>query len=398
MQIVGCDDPIGPADVAGAFVRTGLPEVLGRFESERVLADTFLLGADGSGARRTWVEGAPLESGAAPVIIQRSDLSFVIEGDSIGSQILCPRGRLCAGWSSGSGTSRVSAPRRCGPSMQLLALLALGVVGCGRDSNALGDQVPVRLEIERDTVIINGPRAVHVPARLVDRTGKHLPRAQWSLSVGGDSAVRVSDGQIACAGRGDAHVAVAAAGFSHSFLVRCRPVVGFGFPPPLELALGSAPQTVRVNALGPSGAIETLLAYTLSVRDSAVVAVRGGQVHPLAVGHARVVVDFGGIATAVTAVVVDLIAADTLRLGPGEFRSWPLGAGRYEITVAPVRPHASLTALGMETEGARCVRDSRSDETIHCSVRERGGLGVRNQSTSTGGPTVRAVIRVVRVQ
>lgn len=282
--------------------------------------------------------------------------------------------------------------------MHVLALVAMGVAGCGRDSNAVVDQVPVRLEAERDTVIINGPRAVQVPARLVDQTGKSLPSAQWSLSVGGDSAVRVEDGHLLCVGRGDAHVAVAAGGFSHDFFVRCRPVVSFGFPPPLALALGGAPQAVRVNALGPSGAVETLLAYSLSVRDTAVVAVRNGRVHPIAVGRTAVVVDFGGIATAVTAVVFELIAADTLRLAPGEFRSWSLAAGRYEITVLPVQDPASMTALGMETEGAKCVRDSQSDEVIHCRVRDRGGLGVRNQSTSAAGPTVKAAIRVIRVQ
>lgn len=280
----------------------------------------------------------------------------------------------------------------------MLALVAIVLDGCGRDSSALVDRVPVRLEFERDTVIINGPRAVQVPARLVDQTGRSVPSAQWSLRVGGDSAVRVENRRLACVGRGDAHVEVAAAGFSHDFLVRCRPVVSFGFPPPLELALGSPPQTVRVNALGPSGAVETLLAYSLSVRDTAVVAVRDGQVHPIAVGRTAVVVDFGGITTAITAVVFELIAADTFRLAPGEFRSWSLGAGRYEITVAPAQDHASLTALGMETEGAKCVRDSQSDQVIHCLVRERGGLGVRNQSTSTAGPTVTAAIRVIRVQ
>ena len=282
--------------------------------------------------------------------------------------------------------------------IQAFALVAIALAGCERNAGAVVDQVPVRMELDRDTVIINGPRAVQVPARLVSQSGETLADPQWSLSVDGDSAVRVENGRLACVTRGDGHVAVAAAGFSRDLFVRCRPVVSFGFPPPLEIALEGPPQSVRVNALGPSGTVESLLAYSLSVRDSGVVAVRDGQVHPLRVGRAAIVVDFGGIATAITAKVFESIAAETLRLAPGEFRSWPLSAGRYEITVTPDQGTAWRTALAMETSGAKCVRDSQRDDVIHCLVRERGGLGVRNQSMSPAGGQVVAAIRVIRVE
>ena len=120
--------------------------------------------------------------------------------------------------------------------------------------------------------------------------------------------------------------------------------------------------------------------------------------HPLSVGRATSVVDLGGIATAVTASVFESIADDTLQLAPGEFRSWPLAAGRYEITVLPLRDAAGLRTLAMETEGAKCVRDSRSDARIHCNIRVAGGVGVRNQSTSASAHVVRALIQVRRVQ
>jgi len=282
--------------------------------------------------------------------------------------------------------------------IRAVALFALALAGCDRTASAVADQVPARLELARDTVVINGPLAVEVPARLVTRSGERLADPRWSVRVVGDSVLRVENGRLACVSRGDAQVAVAAAGFSRDIFVRCRPVVSFGFPPPLEIALGGPPQTVRVNALGPSGTVESLLAYSLSVRDSGVVAVRDGQVHPIGVGRAAVVVDFGGIATAVTATVFESIAAETLRLAPGEFRSWPLAAGRYEITVTPEQRSAWRTALAMETSGAKCVRDSQRDDVIHCVVRERGGLGVRNQSTSPRGGQVAAAIRVIRVE
>lgn len=277
-------------------------------------------------------------------------------------------------------------------------MVAIGLAGCERSVSAVADRVPARLELARDTVIINGPRAVRVPARLVNRSGQRLADPHWSLRVDGATAVRVEEGGMACVSRGDAHVAVAAAGFVRDLFVRCRPVVSFGFPPPLEMALDGPPRSVPVTALGPDGTVEPLLAYSLSVRDSGVVAVRDGRVHPIGVGRAAIVVDFGGIATSVTATVFESIAAETLRLSPGEFRSWPLAAGRYEITVTPGEGDAWRTALGIETSGAKCVRDSRRDDMIHCLVRERGGLGVRNQSTVPGGGRVVAAIRLIRVE
>jgi len=284
----------------------------------------------------------------------------------------------------------------------VLAACTTGVLACGPDAReperrrAAG--TPSRLELDRDTLVINGPSAVRVPVRLVDIEGADVPIETWDLRLAGDSVVRIRDGRIVCEGRGDATIVVTVASLERTVVVRCRPVIAFGFPPPLELALRGPALPVRVHALGPAQQREELLAFQLRTSDSSIVEIRDGLVHPLSVGRANIVVDLGGIATAVTASVFEPIADDTLNLAPGEFRSWPLAAGRYEIAVLPLRDAAGLKLLAMETEGAKCVRDSQSDALIHCNIRLAGGLGVRNQATIASGHVVRALIRVRRVE
>jgi hypothetical protein len=277
-------------------------------------------------------------------------------------------------------------------------VLATVAAGCDFKENAPLRRAPTRLEVERETVIVNGSRAVRLPVRLVDAVGAELPIEQESLTVEGDSTVQVDRGKIACSGRGDAQVSVAVGALTGRLLIRCRPVIAFGFPPPLELALGGPPQAVHVNALTASREHETLLAFDLRTADTNVIAIRDGVVHPVAVGRATVIVDFGGIATAVTAGVHEAIADDSLRLAPGEFRTWPLGPGRYEITVVPLEAPAQLESLAMETEGASCVRDIRSEDLIHCLIRSRGGIGVRNQAATASAVRVNALVRVWRIQ
>lgn len=250
-----------------------------------------------------------------------------------------------------------------------LALLGLCIGSCGREPRPDSAPTPPDLALTRDTIVVNGPAPVQVAGR-----------------------------PFTCTERGDFRLTVSAGGASREVVVRCRPVVSFGFPPPLEMALGEPPQPVTVNALGPSGAVEPLLSFTLSVRDSTVVAIEAGLARPLAVGRTAVLVDFGGISTAVPASVFQELVADTLRLTPGEFRSWPLAPGRYEIAVMPLVPSTSLTALDLTTEGASCVPDARREDLIHCLVRERGGVGVRDQRTSAKVPPAAAFMRVRMVE
>jgi len=81
------------------------------------------------------------------------------------------------------------------------------------------------------------------------------------------------------------------------------------------------------------------------------------------------------------------VVGETLRLAPGEFRSSPLAAGRYEITVTPERGNAWRTALAMETSGASCVRDSQRDDVIHLPL---ASPAVRRQLLSAMSPPLPA--------
>ena len=286
---------------------------------------------------------------------------------------------------------------RCGLDT-LLLLFTLAVAGCIGDSSAASERAPARLDVERETVVINGRRPVRVPAWLTDSFGVRLPNAPWRLSVAGESAVRASDDALRCVGSGDAVVTIAVADLSRTILVRCRLIVSFGFPPELTLELGGPPARVRVRALGPAGVAEPLLAFSARAVDSSVARIQGEMAHPVGVGRTDIVVDFGGIKTRVTANVLQTIAADTVRLSVGEFRSWSLTAGLYEISVVSVRAGVPLTTLAIETSGATCSRNPHSEDVVDCLVREHGGVGVRSTSVTADRQATDAIIRITRVQ
>ncbi len=123
---------------------------------------------------------------------------------------------------------------------------------------------------------------------------------------------------------------------------------------------------------------------------------RADSIVPIAPGSTTLEVDLGGRMGFVAVAVSALFANDTLALTAGQFRNWMLDSGRYALTVVAVSPPQELRWLEMVTDGARCLRNLRSEDTIHCVVYERGAVAVRNIGTNAASPARRAYVRIVR--
>ena len=144
------------------------------------------------------------------------------------------------------------------------------------------------------------------------------------------------------------------------------------------------------------GVRQRIVIDTILVADTTIVAAREGVLVARRVGRTLLTLAGSGVRIRSSASVTELIAADTVSLAPGEFRSWHLDSGRYEISVLPVSGPPAFAGLKMETEGAKCVRDPGSDDKIHCMVYGRGGVGVRNTASSDAGVGQRTAFHIVR--
>ena len=88
--IAGCADPLSPRDVAGVYaLRTSPPAVMDGGDVLRVLAYTLVLRADGTGERRSSIERTLADSPVPVVEVLVDDLTYRIEGRSIGVETLC---------------------------------------------------------------------------------------------------------------------------------------------------------------------------------------------------------------------------------------------------------------------------------------------------------------------
>jgi len=112
LGVAACGDPLAPRDVAGIYTLQNTPRViLGSAFSVRILADTFVLRADGTGVRRTHYEVTDTAS-TTPVREARSaGFTFRVEERAVGFLWLCPPATVCVGvrqrdWYDLSGETR----------------------------------------------------------------------------------------------------------------------------------------------------------------------------------------------------------------------------------------------------------------------------------------------------
>ena len=176
---------------------------------------------------------------------------------------------------------------------------------------------------------------------------------------------------------------------------RCFPAVRVeteSFP---VLTVGGRPIRPTLVALAADGARDTVRWRHASSSDSMVARLHGDSIVPVGAGQTTLTVHAGGLNVPLHVTVVEVVAHDSLALAPGEFRTWRLGKGRYEITMDSIGPSADFRGLELTAEGTRCARDGRTGSRVHCLVADTAAVGVRNRLGAAGG-VQRAELWIVR--
>jgi hypothetical protein len=265
-----------------------------------------------------------------------------------------------------------------------LAALTVGIAACDR-------AVPP-IAFTTDTLTIVGEEPTALP---IQRRERGRPPAITRIRLSTDSAVTWHQSRLNCRGDGDAEVTAWSREDSASLLVRCRLAAYFGGAAFGTLFTTDAPRAVRIWARLYSRDSILVAPISLTTTDTSIVRFEGVTIRPVAVGRARFVMELPGKTIRSFAEVHERIADETLTLSAGEFRTWRLGRGRYEIWMKALENSPNSAWMDITTEGARCMRDSREEDTIHCFVRDSGALAIRHLGTPDPR-TKRLGVRVVR--
>jgi hypothetical protein len=172
--------------------------------------------------------------------------------------------------------------------------------------------VPARITVGNgDTVVINSPRAVTLPVRIVDRKGDVIRRKeQVRFEVTAGSALRALGGDsIACSGAGDAHLRMSSGPISSSVVVLCRPIHSVRTDMFVELTAGGASHPLTIGGFDERREPVREIAFGVTVADSSIAFVRDGRVHPRGPGWTFLLIDMAGCQVAVHVRVHDTISS-----------------------------------------------------------------------------------------
>lgn len=261
-------------------------------------------------------------------------------------------------------------------------VLLLGLAGCA-------DEMPARLSVATgDTIVLNSRSLVQMPVRVHDAAGRTLtsrPLRYQRLS-GGD--IQLSEnGQARCVRSEDAEVLVSLGSLSSRIVLLCRPIRALRYAAPVELVLGGPPGELTIEAVGLDGSRVTEIAGAASVRDTLIVGIRDGRLHPRTRGRTSVDLDLGDCSTSVEVRVIERRDGPAelqphqeffsrLTLVSGEIRSWRVGRGRYELTFEPDSTSGERLTFG--AVGMDCAAFPDAAQHYSCVARPGALVVVRH--------------------
>ncbi len=255
-----------------------------------------------------------------------------------------------------------------------------------------------RIELASRAFVLYGPQPFVLPVRVIDRDGSMRPKRELKMRVVAGSVVQVraQNNAVICNRSGAAHVELRAGALRETVTVTCRPITGLRWPRTIEMTVGEPPRPVAVQAVFASGEEEVMRPLSLTTRNEDIARMRGDSVVAVSPGSTTLDAELGGLSVRLGVFVSAVIASDTLALRAGQFRNWVLDAGRYTMTVASVKPQHERRWLDLFTEGTRCLRSLRVENTVTCVVYDRGAVVVRNAGSDAASPARRAFVRIVR--
>ena len=263
-----------------------------------------------------------------------------------------------------------------------LAAWCLAISACNTNS--------VRLEIERDTLVLYGNRLTPLPVKAFDRSGAQTYVVPTVRRADG---VAINGGWVSCLRPGRTRVSLSAKGTVGSIVVECRSLRELHPQSDIDLELRDEPRALAAAGILESGEVVSLEPLAVAIHDSTIVSVNGNRVTPLAVGYTNLKIDYGGVVASTRISVRNTIVSGPLELKAGESRQWDLTPGRYDILVIVSSP-LDLASLRMETDGAQCARNSSNEDLIHCVVYERGSVTMSNTSAAPKARTSRAIVNI----
>jgi|ERR1019366_1088637 hypothetical protein len=246
--------------------------------------------------------------------------------------------------------------------------------------SACSDPAQTRIAVMSDTLIINGPRTVTIPAHVVRSDGGTVSNARLTYSSNSEVVRLSNDGHVACAHAGDAAVVISQRTLETRLVVLCRPILSFGLSGGISpLWVGGPPVTITMTAFDSAGKPVGPLRGTVQIRDDSIARIINGRVYALARGHTRVDMDFAGVATGLPIKVVERAVHDSVHLVGGELESWRVSPGYYEVQLATSSHNGDSTGLELGAFHASCARAPvNRGQHYFCVLRKGASFIVRN--------------------
>lgn len=275
--------------------------------------------------------------------------------------------------------------------LMVVAVASGGLIGSCRHENAS------RLTVDRDTLVLYGPRVTPLPVRLSDRTGASVPAGRATVTVEDSALLRVTPRGVACMGVGTTRVRLQYLSHVHELPTACRSARLFRGEPVLSLVVGDAPVPLAFVALMESGEEESVHPVQVTTEDSSVARIEGEAVRPFARGRTTIRLELGGATTGVAVSVSERVGFDSVPFVPRAFGQWALAPGRYSVTVR--RSDKRVGPLGFEviTEGAKCQRNVRDEDAVYCSVADTGSVSLYSVATDSQRAAAQAWLTIYRL-
>ena len=261
-------------------------------------------------------------------------------------------------------------------------------------AGACADAPPVRLVAGRaDTVVVHSRQAVSLPVFGFDRKGDTVDVRNLRFRRVSGAPIRVtSSGMATCDRAGDVNVEASYRRVSTSFLLQCRPILGFRFGGNVRMILGGPPVPMPLDPVGMDGESVFPVVGTATVEDSSVVTVRGMDIAAKGPGRTNVHVEAGDCRTEINVEVNERVASldglepfqefvTPVSLVGGEIKTWTIPKGDYQVDFTPTRAAGQTLTVG--AAGAQCM--GSIERGYHCLALNPSKIVLRNAGEAGSG-------------
>ena len=95
--------------------------------------------------------------------------------------------------------------------------------------------------------------------------------------------------------------------------------------------------------------------------------------------------------------VSERIGFDSVPFVPRAFGQWALAPGRYSVTVRRSDKRAGPLGFEVVTDGAKCQRNGRDEDTVYCTVTDTGSVSLYSVAADSQRAAERAWITIYRL-